>query len=292
MGPIARHSDPSVDISQLRERISVLEQGSVGKTSSYSASTASLGLKELDAILPKGGLKLSGLHEVIPASNGNFSGFPVDGPATGFAAWLLSKCLAQRPGLALWVRRPAGRFDPQPYGPGLTAWLDPTRLLLVEACQPDDLLWAVEEGLRCPGVAAVLGEIGTADLTATRRLLLAAEGNGSTAILLRGATAVTSSAALTRWRIAGASARSTEGLRDIARPRWRVELRRARGSSLDSGLNERNSSWLMEWNDETGDLALASSPVDRSAGAPRPAMARPTGSDGGFGFRRTASRRG
>lgn len=296
MGPIARTNDNSADLDWLRERINVLEHSSIGKSSSHGRDKVKLGVKEVDAILPRGGLKLAGLHEILPASIGNFSGFPVDGPATGFAAWLLKKCLAQRSGLALWVRRPAGRFDPQPYAPGLTAWLDPTRLLLVEAHQPEDLLWALEEGLRCPGVTAVLGEIGNADLTATRRLLLAAEGNGSTAILLRGANAATSSAALTRWRIAGAPSRSTEGLRDIARPHWRVELLRARGGSLGGGLahglDEPDSSWLMEWNDETGDLALASSPVDRSAGAPRPAVARPSGGDGGFGFRRTASRRG
>ncbi len=292
MGPIARNNDNSADLGWLRERISVLEHSSIGKSSSHNQGEVKLGLKEIDSILPRGGLKLAGLHEILPANIGNFSGFPVDGSATGFAAWLLRQCLARRPGLALWVRRPAGRFDPQPYGPGLTAWLDPTRLLLVEAHQPDDLLWALEEGLRCSGVAAVLGEIGSADLTTTRRLLLAAEGNGSTAILLRSANAATSSAALTRWRIAAAPARSTEGLRDIARPRWQVELSRARGGALGGALEERNSSWLMEWNDETGDLALAASPVDRSAGAARPAMARPTGGDGGFGFRRAASRRG
>jgi len=243
--------------------------------------------------LQQGGLQLAGLHEVIPASASNFSGFPVNGAATGFAAWLAKKCLAQQPGLVVWCRRPAGKFDPQPYCPGLLPWLDPTRLLLVDAEQQTDLLWSLEEALRCKGVAVVLGEIGNADLTATRRLLLAAESNGSTAILLRAANAATSSAALTRWQVASAASRSTvtaasETLRDIAGPRWRVELRRARGVMLD----EVNSSWLMEWNDETGDLAVVSSTVDRSLGAPRPAMARATGGDGGFGFRRAASRRG
>jgi protein ImuA len=233
-------------------------------------------------------LKLAGLHEVIAASAGSFSGFPgISGASSSFAAWLLKKCLSQRTGMALWCRRPAGRFDPQPYGPGLTRFIDPTRLLVVEARDQSDLLWAMEEGLRCKGIAAVLGETGSADLTATRRLLLAAESNASTAILLRPPTATTSSAALTRWQITSAPARSTQGLRDIAAPRWRVELLRARGITTQT-----QSSWLMEWNDETGDLALASSSLDRSAGAPRPAMARATGGDGGFGFRRAAARVG
>lgn len=290
MGPIARQNDTPPDLGKLRERISVLEQSSAGKTSSINKDMVSLGLPELDSALPGGGLKRAALHEVIAASTGNFFGFPgISGASSGFAAWLLKQCLSQRAGLALWCRRPAGRFDPQPYGPGLTQFLDPTRLLVVEAREQSDLLWAMEEGLRCKGIAAVLGETGSADLTATRRLLLAAEGNGSTAILLRPPTATTSSAALTRWQVTSAPARSTATssnklLRDIAASRWQVELLRARGVT-----NQTQPSWLMEWNDETGDLALASSPLDRSAGAPRPAMARATGGDGGFGFRRAAA---
>jgi protein ImuA len=286
MGHIARHNDNVADLGRLRERISVLEQYAAGKISTDSQTVFPLGVPEFDSVLPQGGLKLAGLHEVITASDQNFSAFPgVSGASTGFAAWLVKKSLQHRPGLALWCRRATSRFDPQPYGPGLLPWLDPTRLLLVEARQQADVLWALEEGLHCKGVTTVLGEIGSADLTATRRLLLAAESSGSMALLLRPQSAATSSAALTRWQVAAAPARSTEGLRDIAHPHWRVELRRARGVLL----NDAQSSFLMEWNDETGDLAVAASPLDRSAGAPRPAMARPAGGDSGFGFRRTAA---
>jgi protein ImuA len=283
---LARHNDNLADLGWLRERISVLEQDSTGKISSHNKAIISLGLPDLDFSLPGGGLKLAALHEVIAVSPDGFSGFSgISGASTGFAAFLLKRCLSQAPGLALWCRRPAGRFDPQPYGPGLAQWLDPTRLLLVEARQQTDVLWAMEEGLRCKGVAAVLGEIAGADLTATRRLLLAAESGGAMAILLRPAGTTTSSAALTRWQVCAAPGQSTPGLRDIAQPRWQVELGRARG--LIAG--DRQSRWLMEWNDETGDLALAASSVDRSSGASRPAVARTAGSDGGLGFRRAAT---
>ncbi len=285
MGQIARQNDTVADLTWLRERISVLEQHAAAQSSCNAREAISLGLPELDSALPNGGLKLAGLHEVIAVSPNNFFGFAgISGASSGFAAWLLKKCLSHSPGIALWCRRPAGRFDPQPYGPGLAQWLDPTRLLLIEARQQTDVLWAMEEGLRCRGVVAVLGETGSADLTATRRLLLAAEGGGSMAILLRPAGTATSSAALTRWQISAASSQSTAGLHDIARPRWQIELSRARG--LITG--DQATRWLMEWNDETGDLALATTSLDRSSGAPRPAMARETGGDGGFGFRRAA----
>jgi protein ImuA len=289
MGVTALQHGNGADLSRLREQINVLEQQAAVKSSFNNSTTIPLGLPELDSSLPNGGLKLAALHEIIAVSPDSFSGVPgISGSSTGFAAWLLKKCLAHSPGIALWCRRPVGRFDPRPYGPGLSQWVDPSRLLLVQARQQIDVLWAMEEGLRSKGVAAVLGETASADLTATRRLLLAAEGGGSMALLLRPAGTATSSAALTRWQVCGAAAQSTPGLRDIARPRWQIELSRARGVMT----GERQTSWLMEWNDETGDLALASSPLDRSSGAPRTAVARETGGNGGFGFRRTAAGRG
>ena len=39
--------------------------------------------------------------------------------------------------------------------------LDPARLVLVRAPRDAEILWAMEEGLRAPGIAAVVGEVGT-----------------------------------------------------------------------------------------------------------------------------------
>jgi len=70
------------------------------------------------------------------------------------------------------------RGDAIPYAPALAAWFDPARLLMVTVRRDEDLFWAMEEGLRTPGIAAVLGETRAADPTAGRRLSLAAEKNG------------------------------------------------------------------------------------------------------------------
>src|SRR5207237_1163788 len=111
-------------------------------------------------------------------------------------------------GLVLWCLR---RSDL--YGPGLLMHgLDSARLVLVRAAQDDAILWAVEEGLRAgpaAGLAAVVGEIGQLPMVAGRRLQLAAERSGVTALILRrwrSATEATTerdqpSAALTRWRV-------------------------------------------------------------------------------------------
>ena len=62
-------------------------------------------------------------------------------------------------------------------------------LLILRVSRPLDLLWAFEEALKSRGLAAVLAELpesgAAADLTATRRLTLAARAGGGLGLLLR-----------------------------------------------------------------------------------------------------------
>lgn len=266
------------EITRLRERIRVLEQGA-GGTGSGFVETMKLDLPALDAVLPGGGLRLGALHEIGTAATVHL---PHDGAALGFTLWLLGRLARRSGGPVLWCRRQGGAFAGQPYGPGLLPFLDPGRVLLAEAARAEDVLWAMEEGARCRALAGVLGEVRGMDLTASRRLMLAAEATGVTVLALRLA-AGGSSAAMTRWRVEAASSRSTPGLNDVGRPRWRVALQRARGV-LSETIN-----WTMEWSDETGDLVVVSAPGDGQAGAPVGALAHPPGGHHLDRVRRAAS---
>jgi protein ImuA len=176
-------------------------------------------------------------------------------------------------GIVLWCLR-----RPDLYGPGLLMQgLDPARLVLVTAPRDDEILWAVEEGLRAgaaAGLAAVVGELGRLPMVAGRRLQLAAERSGVTALVLRrwrnAAEAATErerpSAALTRWRIAALSsaAIADEPGADepgIGRPRWRVELRCCRGGAPGG--------WDVEVADATGHVSLSAELADRPAAPAR-----------------------
>jgi hypothetical protein len=152
---------------------------------------------------------------------------------------------------------------PDLYGPGLAAHgLDPARLLLVAAPDDNAILWAMEEGLRAPGLAAVVGEVGRLPMVAGRRLQLAAERSGVTALLLRrwrSAAAAAAererpSAALTRWRVASLPGTAIPGP-GIGRPRWRVELLRCRGGVP--------AAWEVEVADATGLVSLSAELADR-----------------------------
>ena len=141
----------------------------------------------------------------------------------------------------------------------------------------EELLLAMEEGLRHVGLAGVVGEIeGTLTLTASRRLQLAAEKSGVTAFAIRRprrpdmAELDAPIAAETRWRIAAlpsppalAAAPGTPGL---ARTRWQLDLVRCRGGEPRT--------WIVEAPDAQGRIGLAPDLADRSAApAARPIRA-------------------
>ncbi|MCW5679303.1 MAG: damage-inducible mutagenesis protein [Xanthobacteraceae bacterium] len=236
----------------------------------------SLGLDAIDDTLPWGGLPRGALHEVIAAD--------ISAAAAGFCAMLLAR-LAGSDGTVAWCRQ--GR-SPVLYGPGLAAMgLDTRRLIVVRPWRDVDLLWTMEEGLRSGALAAVLGETATMQSVALRRLQLAAESNGTAAVLLRPAgVQPTSTPAVTRWRIGAAPAASAlhagDGCR--VRPRWTVELLRCRTGMAGFGapprcaehggfFASRATSWILEWRDETGGFAVAPELRHRS---PAPAAAAAT----------------
>jgi protein ImuA len=239
---------------------------------------------EIDRALPGGGLALGAVHEILGADGDEEDG----AAAAGFIAGILAR-LGNRP--VLWCLK-----RPDLYGPGLLAHgLDPARLVLVIAKRDDEILWAMEEGLRAPGLAAVVGEVGRLPMVAGRRLQLAAERSGITAFLLRRwrnaeeamAERERPSAALTRWRVTAlssyphpaplarhapspaipGSSPGREGLGwGLGQPRWRVELLRCRGGVPAQWVVEPGE---VEVADATGHVSLSATLADRPAAPPR-----------------------
>jgi len=264
--PVANDLGSPVSTS-LREQVRRLERAHSAQRAGRTA--VPLGLPEIDRLLPDGGLLTGALHEIEagPTPSGRVAAH--DGAALGFTAFLMGRL---GPGTLLWCRQPSG-IDAPPYAPALAAWFDPARLLMVTARRDEDLFWAMEEGLRTPGIAAVIGEFAHSHAqratspTAGRRLSLAAEKNGVPALLLRAQPAPPQSVCATRWRVASArSSGAAAPSPDIDFARWQVELRRNRFGMPSA---EETPSWLLEWNDETRDLAVVPQARHRSAGEDR-----------------------
>lgn len=209
----------------LRAQVRALE-GSLGPDT--APKHLAFGVAALDDVLA-GGLAFGRVHELAGLA------------ATGFAVAILARLC----GAVLWCQD-VRRGDPV-YPPGLVALgLDPSQVLFAACRGGDECLWAMEEALASGAVAAVLGEVDRrVDLTASRRLQLAAEKGGALGLVLLpggsrqgggGWGALAPNALSTRWRITPVA---LGGFSTGASARWRLELLRQRGGGMGS--------WIVEW---------------------------------------------
>ena len=172
---------------------------------SQDEQSVSLGVHGPDGALG-GGLPRGALHDLIPAAPLHL------GAAMGFALALAiraSESAGHRVAKPLlWLQTDFARLEAGAlYGPGFEGFgLPMQRLIVLRVPRAIDALWAMEEALRCRAVGAVITELTNddADLTATRRLALAARDGGGIGLLLRHRSCLGLSAAATRWEIGGA----------------------------------------------------------------------------------------
>jgi len=244
-------------IEELRQRLRRLE-----KPPGLADGPAALplGAPAVDAVLG-GGLMYGALHEIAAAGEAHVAA------ATGFAvgvAALSSPSPArlrstQAGGLSphagrgqgiVWVAEDMTALESgAPYGLGLDGFgLTPERLVTVAVAQRRDLLWAMEEALRCRAVGAVIGEMrhGALDTVAVRRLSLAAAETGALALLLRAAPHDDASTAATRWMVGAPSPGAGS-----EQARFLVQLLRNRRGA--------GGQWILEWSDGDGHFTCAAS---------------------------------
>ena len=236
-------------LAALREEVRTIE--SAGRAA--GRAVLPFGLDGVDSRLAGGGLAVGALHEAAPAS----PALGDEAAATLFLAAAAARLsLAQGEGTVLLALSRRDLF-----APGLAqAGLAPERLLYAECRRDEEVLAVMEEGLRHGGLAAVVGEAARLGLAAGRRLQLAAEEGGTTALMLRrwrrpGADPLAApSAAFTRWRIACIPS-ALQAVPAVGRPRWDVALVRQRGGEAHH--------WILEAPDAEARLALPSRAADR-----------------------------
>lgn len=256
-------------LAALRSEIAALERN-IGAHARGDSDFLPFGAAGIDSHLPDGGLPLGRWHEVAG------EGLEAEtAAAPGAFTALMAAPLAWR-GEVVWVFRRDDLWAPGLAGLGFP----PERLIQVCVRTDAEVLAVMEDALAAQGVAAVIGEVETVDLTAGRRLQLACEQRGSTGFVVRrrpyGGRAVRApagSAAATRWTVASAPSEPEAGGFGLGAPRFRVELARCRGGRTGTWIVEAAEAYSLEHSDGTHPLRLVADLGDRQLAPAQPAKA-------------------
>jgi protein ImuA len=218
--------------------------------------------------LVAGGWNRAAVEQSLASSGGERWRLPAPAGATlselfaanardaGVSGFLIAQLPRGKP--LLWVQERMAMLETgRIYPPGLGV----AELIHVVARDARSALWAMEEGLRCSALGAVIGEIwgdpAALDFTATRRLAVAAERNGVAAFLIRPGGHANLSGARMRWRIASApSSPNALDPKAPGAPAWDAELFRARGFAPNR--------WVVSHDQATDRIDLLAAAGDRT----------------------------
>jgi protein ImuA len=228
-------------ISRLQQEILVLEGFKHGRDSIVDP-----GLGIINHAFPNKSFPKAAVHEFI------LSGLETAAASSGFVMGLLSP-LMNNGGVAMWIS--AGR---QIFPPALKFFgVQPDQFVFIDLKKEAQVMWAMEEALKCPALTAVVGQIADVSFTASRRLQLAVEQSQVTGFILRNNPRhLTTTACVSRWKITPLPSYSEDGLPGVGFPEWRVELLRIR--------NGRPGVWTARW---SGDRFSVQSAQKDNAGS-------------------------
>ncbi|MEJ7558478.1 MAG: Error-prone repair protein ImuA [Pedobacter sp.] len=212
-------------IDQLQKKILLLE----GFKAESCPSSNSFSLASIETAFPNSIFPTGAIHEFINAA-------PEHAAASGgFIAGIL-KFLMVKGGACLWISASRTLFPPalKLFG------VEPDRIIFIDLKREKDVLWAMEEALKCEGLAAVIAEVSDINLTQSRRLQLTVERSKVTGLILRNNNQkLATTACVARWQIKPIISKLEDGMPGVGFPRWNVSLLKVK--------NGIPGSWDIEW---------------------------------------------
>jgi protein ImuA len=224
-------------ISQLEKEILPL-QGYKAFTPLHGAQVE---LGPIEKAFPNECFPLGAVHEFITEKKEGVAA------TSGFIAALLSFFM-RKGGVCIWISTKRNLFPA-----ALKAYdIEPDHILFIDLQKEKDILWAMEEALKCDGLTTVIAEIKEISFTESRRLQLAVEQSGVTGFILRHHPRnLNTIACVSRWRITSIASGSDDNMPGVGFPRWNVELLKIR--------NGKPGNWQVEWS--AGRFHYVSSPL-------------------------------
>lgn len=204
-------------ITQLQKDILFLQ----GFRPPVAGNTDAFGLGAIETAFPNGVFPVGAIHEFLSAA-------PEHAAACGgFIAGLLAS-LMREGGACLWISVSKTLFPP-----ALKAFgVEPDRIIFVYLKRERDVLWAMEEALKCEGLAAVACELNEISFTQSRRLQLAVELSRVTGFILRGdSRKLSTTACAARWKITPLPSALEDKMPGVGFPRWNIELLKVRNGN-------------------------------------------------------------
>jgi protein ImuA len=154
---------------------------------------------------------------------------------SGFIAGMITS-LMRDSGAVIWISTTRKIFPPALKSFGI----QPDRFIFVDLKKEKDVMWAMDEALKCDSLSAVVAEMQDLSFTESRRLQLAVERSRVTGFVLRtNARKISTTACVSRWKISPTSSESIDSMPGVGFPQWKVELLRMR--------NGRPGSWEIKW---------------------------------------------
>ena len=185
------------------------------------------GLSIIKDAFPNAAFPTGAIHEFFTSANeDNTASF-------GFIAGIISS-LMQSGAPSIWVSATTLIFPPTLKHFGI----DPHKMIFIQTKKSKDVLWTIEEALKCDSLCAVVGEIGEINLFESRRLQLAVEESRVTGFVVRKNPKNLATSFVTRWKIKSIASESS-GIPGIGFPKWNVELLKVR--------NGKPGKWEMMW---------------------------------------------
>lgn len=210
-------------IAQLKKDILPLQ----GFKNPLRVAVMDAGLGIINSAFPNKVFPAGAVHEFIATNAGDAAASY--GFITGIAATLI-----KQNGVMVWISSKRNIFPPALK----TFGIKPEQVIFIQLKNQKELLWVMEEALKCEGLAAVIGEITEIDFTTSRRLQLAVEKSRVTGFILRrNPKYINTTACLTRWEITAAP--SEINMPGVGFPRWNVELLKVR--------NGKPGKWQLEF---------------------------------------------
>ena len=182
-----------------------------------------MGLGAIERSFPNYSFPLGAVHEFICPDVEAVSA------TGGFIASILSK-LMKNDNASIWMSSSQSIFVPALSSFGI----NPDKIIFIYLKNQKEILWAMEEALKCEGLAAVIGEIPELSFTFSRRLQLAVEQSRSTGFIIRNnPRKLETTACIARWQVRSLPSGLENNMPGVGFPRWNVELLKVRNGKPD-----------------------------------------------------------